>query len=445
MLRNLTFMTNRGRLQTKEQKDPTKNSAVVLATIPDELIYPLSMHIGKASEPVVAVGDHILRGTLLAKASSFVSANIYSSVSGQVVAIEDRPTDKGMAPCIVIRNDKEDKRVQSFDAPGIDSSPEEIIEAVTKAGIVGMGGAAFPTGVKLSPPPGKIIDTLIINGAECEPYSTSDHRLMLEESDKLLEGIHLLSRLYPELKHIYLVLENNKMDAYRKLKTEIRNLQSNLDITLRTFRALYPTGAEKVLIKRLTNREVPPAGLPADVHCLVVNVSTTVAVRQAVMEGEALMERIITVTGDLIKDKKNLLVQIGTPLDSLIKDCGGFTADVSKILLGGPMMGRPVSNLQIPVTKAVTTITVLTEKETAVENRSACIMCAECINVCPVNLQPILISEAYERGDIDSAEKLGAKDCIECGNCTYICPAKIPLLDNIRKAKDAIKAREEES
>lgn len=440
MLRHIGFMTNRGRIHTKDAKDRTRQRPIEPATIPDELIYPLSMHIGAPAEAQVEIGDQVKRGQLIAKAASHVSANIYASVSGEIVSIEDRPTDKNIGPCIVIRNNKQDETADPLTAPGLDADADAIIECVQAAGIVGMGGAAFPTSVKLNPPPGMTIDTLVINGAECEPYSTSDHRVMLEYSDELIEGIDLISRLYPDLRRVYIVVEDNKADAIKKLR---RQISDRSDITVYVLPSLYPTGAEKMLIKELTGREVPSGGLPADVHTILVNVSTVRAVRRAVVLGEPLMDRIVSVSGNAIKEPRNLLVRIGTPVESMIIDCGGLTAAADKILLGGPMMGRPLTDVSVPVTKAITAITVLSPEQTELGTRTACIMCSECLNVCPVNLQPILISEAYERGQIEKARQLGAMDCIECGNCSYICPAKIPLLDNIRKAKAAIKAEEE--
>lgn len=434
---NFSLMTRRGRIQVKEAKERTRGRPIVPASIPDELIFPLAMHIGAAATAVVEVGDFVKRGQLIAEASSFISSNIFASVSGQVTAIEERPTDKGMATAIVIQNDHKDEMAAPLPIPGPDAKAEQIIEAVRQAGIVGMGGAAFPTAVKLKPPPEMTIDTLIINGSECEPYSTSDHRVMLEFTDEIIEGIEISSRLYPDLKNIFIVVENNKADAVKKLRALTKDKPQ---IQVKSFSSLYPTGAEKSLITRLTGREVGPGALPADVHSIVLNVSTIRAVRRAVILGEPLIDRVVSITGDAVKDAKNLLARIGTPIESLIQDCGGLEGDVDKIILGGPMMGRPLKHEATALTKSITSITVLGPKDTKVGERQACIMCSECLNVCPVNLQPILISEAYERGQIEEAKALGAMDCIECGNCSYICPSKIPILDNIRKAKSAIRA-----
>lgn len=437
---NFTLMTNRGRVRLKEAKAQTRDRPIIDASVPDELIFPLSMHIGAPAKPLVDVGDTVKRGQQIAEAASFVSAHIYSSVSGTVTAIEDRPSDKGMTASIVVRNDHQDLAAAPLPAPGLDAKPDQIIEAVRAAGIVGMGGAAFPTSVKLKPPPEMSIDTLVINGAECEPYSSSDHRVMLEFSDEIIEGIEICSRLYPDLKHIFIAIENNKRDAIKRLKMLTKNRPM---IQVKAFSSLYPTGAEKTLITRLTKREIGPGALPADVHTIVVNVSTVRAVRRAVVLGEPLMDRVVSITGSAVSQAQNLLARIGTPIESLIQDCGGLEGEVDKIILGGPMMGRPMKHEATPLTKSITSVIALSAKETEQGSRTPCIMCSECLNVCPVNLQPILISEAYERGRIDDAKSLGAMDCIECGNCSYICPSKIPLLDNIRKAKAAIRAAAE--
>ena len=263
---------------------------------------------------------------------------------------------------------------------------------------------------------------------------------MLEFSDEIIEGIEICSRLYPDLKHIFIAIENNKRDAIKRLKMLTKNRPM---IQVKAFSSLYPTGAEKTLITRLTKREIGPGALPADVHTIVVNVSTVRAVRRAVVLGEPLMDRVVSITGSAVSQAQNLLARIGTPIESLIQDCGGLEGEVDKIILGGPMMGRPMKHEATPLTKSITSVIALSAKETEQGSRTPCIMCSECLNVCPVNLQPILISEAYERGRIDDAKSLGAMDCIECGNCSYICPSKIPLLDNIRKAKAAIRAAAE--
>lgn len=434
------FMGKHGGSHPKANKERTSHVPITTAKVPKELVFPVSMHIGAPAKPVVEVGQKVKIGTLLAEAGGFVSAPVHSSVSGKVTAIEKRPTLNGSADCIVVENDGMDTFEESIKERDEITDAKEILEIIRNAGIVGMGGAAFPTSVKLDPPEGSVIDTLIINGAECEPYSTSDHRVMLEQSEEIIKGIGVARHLFPKLKNIYVAIEDNKPDAIEAMRNVSKVFD---DIEVRPLRTMYPRGSEKNLIKDLTGREVRPGGLPLEVRCVLMNVSTTRAVYRAVKFGEPLYQRVVSVSGTPVENPKNLLVRVGTPVETLLEECGGFKESVHKLLSGGPMMGRALSDVRVPVIKAMTAITALTEKEAKIGEESDCIMCSECINVCPVNLQPILISEAYKRGDIEAAQKLGAMDCIECGNCSYICPSKIPLLDNIRDAKAAIKAQQE--
>ena len=434
------FMGKHGGSHPKENKERTSHVPITSAKVPQELVFPVSMHIGAPAKPVVEVGQEVKIGTLLAEAGGFVSAPIHSSVSGKVTAIEKRPTLNGPADCIIVENDGLDTFEESIKEREDITDAKKILEIIRNAGIVGMGGAAFPTSVKLDPPKGSVIDTLIINGAECEPYSTSDHRVMLEQSEEIVKGIEVARYLFPKLKNIYVAIEDNKPDAIEAMRNASKDFD---DIEVRPLRTMYPRGSEKNLIKDLTGREVRPGGLPLEVRCVLMNVSTTRAVYRAVKLGEPLYQRVVSVSGTPVENPRNLLVRVGTPVESLLEECGGLKESVYKILSGGPMMGRALPDIRVPIIKAMTAITALTEKEAETGEESDCIMCSECINVCPVNLQPILISEAYKRGDIDAAQKLGAMDCIECGNCSYICPSKIPLLDNIRDAKAAIKAQQE--
>lgn len=434
------FMGKHGGSHPKENKERTSHIPITAVKAPKELIFPVSMHIGAPAKPVVEVGQKVKVGTLLAEAGGFVSAPIHSSVSGEVIAIEKRPTLNGQADCIIVENDGLDTFEASIKEREDISDAKEILQIIRDAGIVGMGGAAFPTSVKLDPPKESVIDTLIINGAECEPYSTSDHRVMVEHSEEIIKGIGVARNLFPKLQNIYVAIEDNKPDAIEAMRNASKDFD---DIEVKPLRTMYPRGSEKNLIKDLTGREVRPGGLPLEVRCVLMNVSTTRAVYRAVKFAEPLYQRVVSVSGAPVENPKNLLVRIGTPVETLLEECGGFNESVHKLLSGGPMMGRALLDVRVPVIKAMTAITALTEKEAKIGEESDCIMCSECINVCPVSLQPILISEAYKRGDIEAAKKLGAMDCIECGNCSYICPSKIPLLDNIRDAKAAIKAQQE--
>lgn len=426
---------------TEERKERTEHKAIVDAPLSDTMIYPLNMHIGKPAEPIVEVGEQVKMGQLIAEKQGFVSANIYATVSGTVEAIKEMPSMHGQNKAIVIQNDFKDTPAPLLVEPHQNLTPQEKLALVEKAGIVGMGGATFPTHVKLSPPKEKQIDTLIINGAECETYSTADHRLMIESADEIIAGVKELLSLFP-IKQTYIAIETNVHDSVEALK---RAIGDDSRIKIKELETIYPQGAEKRLIKMLVNREVPSGGLPLDVHTIVANVSTVRAVYLAIQKGLPLLERITTLTGEPIKDPKNFRVRIGTPIQVLIDASGGFVSKTGKMLHGGPMMGKPITSGQVPITKGTSVISFLPKEEVKEDERTPCIKCAECLNVCPVNLQPILISNAYEKGDIEEAERLGAMDCIDCGNCSFICPANIPLLDNIRQAKTEIKARKEKA
>lgn len=436
-----SFMRKQGGSHPEEKKERTRQLQIEEATVPKVLIFPVSMHIGAPAKPIVEVGNQVKAGEMIAEAGGFISANIYSSVSGEVIAIEKRPSASGDVDSIIIKNDYEYTQGEPIVEPGKskEMSTDDIIETVRKAGIVGMGGATFPTAVKLSPPPGMTIDTLIINGAECEPYSTSDNRVMIEHADEIVEGIQVIRKLFPKLKKVYIGIEDNKPEALKSMRKATEGMRN---IVVQPLKTMYPQGSEKGLIQTMTGREVPPGGLPAEVRCVVMNTSTIRACYRACEFGEPLIERIVSVSGTPITKPKNLRVKIGTPMDSLIEDCGGFSEVPGKVLSGGPMMGKPVSDLGVSIIKGTTAITVLTPEEANEGEEKDCIMCSECLNVCPVSLQPILISDAFDRGNLQKAKELGAMDCIECGNCSFICPSKIPLLDNIRAAKAAIKEQE---
>ncbi|SEO41118.1 electron transport complex protein RnfC [Amphibacillus marinus] len=438
----MLFQFNRKRegAYTEERKSRTEHRPIEEATVPEYLMFPLAMHIGAPAKPTVEEGDYVKLGQLIAEKDGFISANIYASVSGKVIDISDQPTVHGKGPCITIKNDYKDVRAEPLFKQGEELSQKAKLALIEQAGIVGMGGATFPTSVKLSPPPGKEIDTLIINGAECESYSTSDHRLMVEYAEGLIEGIRVLVEVLP-VKKAYIAIESNAHESVAVMKKAIIEHDH---IEIRELETIYPQGSEKNLIKTLTGREVPPGGLPADVHTVVANVATTYAVYEAVRLGRPLTKRVTTVSGEPIKEAKNLWVRIGTPINHLIDECDGFQSSPGKMIHGGPMMGRPLTSGQVPITKGSSVITFLEKGDIVPAERTPCIQCSECLNVCPISLQPIMISNAYENGDIDEAEKLGAMDCIDCGNCSYICPSKIPLLENIRSAKSAIRARKED-
>lgn len=416
--------------------NPNKNRTIGLMTedgpLVDEYIFPVSMHIGAPAKPIVEVGQIVKKGQKIAEAEGKISANIHSSISGEVIAIEKRPTLNGSADCIVIKNDyketvEEDEALNQL----------SFIEKISAAGIVGMGGATFPTNVKFEPPKQNRIDTLILNGSECEPYITADTRAMIEFSEEIMEGVRLILDEMPSIKNVYIGIESHSREAIIQMKSASEKMDN---VHVRTLKTQYPQGAEKVLIKNLTGREVPSSKLPAEVGCLVLNVVTVRAIYNAIVHKLPSIERIVTVSGNGINDPKNLLVKIGTPVKALLEACHFDEDNTQKILNGGPMMGKTMTDLNVPITKGTNGLLALVSDDLKEQEQTACIMCSECLNVCPVNLQPILISETAVKGLFDYSSQLGAMDCIECGNCTYICPAKIPLLENIRHAKTNIKA-----
>ncbi|WP_440897389.1 electron transport complex subunit RsxC [Amphibacillus sp. Q70] len=434
------LMRKREGVYNEDRKERTENRPIEEATVPEYLVFPLAMHIGAPAEPTVEKGDKVKVGTLIAEKAGFISANVHSSISGEVIDISDQPTIKGIAPCITIKNDYKDLEEPPLYSEDEELSVDQMIEIIEKAGVVGMGGATFPTSVKLSPPAEKTIDTLIINGAECEPYSTADHRLMVDHAKELIDGVRILVDIL-SVGTVHIALESNTHDSVEEMKKILDKVDHINIVELET---IYPQGSEKNLIKKLTDREVPAGGLPVDVHTVVVSVATTLAIYEAIRSRRPTVKRITTITGEPIQEPKNLLVRVGTPINHLIEECQGFRSKPGKVIHGGPMMGIPIKSGRIPVTKGTSVITFLEKEEAVRSERTPCIQCAECLNVCPVSLQPILISQAYENGDIEEAERLGAMDCIDCGNCSYICPSKIPLLDNIRSAKKEIRARQEE-
>lgn len=415
-------------------KERTVNSPITKAEGTSILIFPMSMHIGAPAQPVVEVGDKVKVGTMIGEGQGFVSAHVHSSVSGEVVSIEDRNINGKMVPSIIIKNDFKYNEEPPFAQAGDTNDPATIRSLIRKAGIAGMGGAVFPTDVKVTPGDEAKIDTIILNGAECEPYATSDHRMMVEYADEIIEGLQVIDALF-DVDNVYIGLEDDSMEAAKALEKAAKGYEK---VQVKVVPSKYPQGSEKQLIELTTGRQVPSGGLPAEVGCLVSNVGTFRQVYHAVRRGKPMVERVTTISGTPIQAPKNLLVRIGTQIDDLIGQVGGFSEPPRKVINGGPMMGQAIQDGATPIMKGTTHVSFMTAEEVDEQERVDCIRCAECLNVCPVSLQPILISNAYERGDIERAAELGAMDCIECGNCSFICPSKIPLLANIRKAKAAI-------
>ena len=409
--------------------------------VPERVFVPLSQHIGAPCEATVSPADRVKKGDRVGQATGFVSVNVHASISGVVKSVGPFPHPLGRPlPAVEIESDGEDRWTDALnpheDYMGL--SPEELKEIIRDMGIVGMGGAAFPTHVKLSPPKEKSIDTFIINGAECEPYLTADHRLMLEEPENIIEGARIAMRSLGVNRGI-IAIESNKPDAIEK----IRGLTEDIpELEVGALRVRYPQGAEKQLIKTLLNREVPfSGGLPMDVGVIVQNVGTLSAIYRAVRFGIPLIERVTTVTGSGVREPKNLRARIGTPIKALIETCGSFSTDVGKVIIGGPMMGVSQYSLEVPVVKG--TSGILVQPLTEVEEVAAhpCIRCGSCIRACPIRLMPTILAVFAQRDMLEEAERYDVVDCIECGCCSYVCPARIPLVQLLRYAKAEVLAR----
>ncbi|MFH1847719.1 MAG: electron transport complex subunit RsxC [Candidatus Omnitrophota bacterium] len=417
-------------------KKLSRGKAIKQAPLPDEVFIPLAQHTGAPCEPAVKKGDLVKTGQLIAKSDKFISGFIHSSISGSVTAVKNSPHPVlGGCKAIVIKSDGKDERVE-MDAGGA------VKDMVRRAGIVGMGGAAFPTHVKLSPPAGKTMDTFILNGVECEPYLSCDHRLMLERPKEILEGAMLIMDALG-LKKCIVGIEANKPDAIEAMGSAILGFKnSGCDFQVVSLGVKYPQGAEKQLIKALVNREVPAGGLPFDVGVMVNNVGTALAVYEAVKLKKPLYERVVTVTGNIVKEPQNLLVRIGTPVRDLIRFCGGTTKDIGKIIMGGPMMGIALHTQDAPVIKGTSGILVLSGEEADKRSWDPCIRCGKCVDVCPAGIVPAHLGICAESEDFKAAQLYDPFDCIECGACAYVCPSLRPLVQWIKWTKMRLRGTE---
>jgi len=435
----MATLTFKGGIHPYDGKDLSKQKPIAEAMPTDEMIYPLVQHIGAPAVPIVAVGDRVLANQKIAEAGGFVSANIFSSVSGTVKAIEKRRVINGdMADCIVITNDNMFEYAEPIPVKPIsEMTKEEVIGIIKEAGIVGMGGAGFPTHVKLSPKEPDKISYVIANCAECEPYLTSDYRRMIEEPEKLVAGLKIILCLFDHARGI-LAVEDNKPDAIKRLK-ELTIDEPRIEV--KALKTKYPQGSERQLIYAATGRAINSTMLPADAGCVVDNVDTIVAIYHAVIEGQPLTERIITVTGDAIRFPQNYKVKCGTLYSSLVEEAGGFKdAYPEKIISGGPMMGVSLFDTNVPTTKISSALLCMKKDDVKEAKPTNCINCGMCVEACPSRLIPSRLADYSEHGDKDNYQLYNGMECVECGSCSYVCPAKRHLCQSIRTMRKQILA-----
>jgi len=437
-MKGLTF--KRG-IHPNYHKEATSGLMIQKMLPGKELVFPMSQHIGAPCTPIVKKGDYVSVGDKIGEANGFVSAPVHSSVSGIVKAVEMHMTLKGIKEtCVIVENDglytRGEQMKPHLKGQEVPLTKEELIEAVKVAGIVGLGGAAFPTHVKLSTPKDKKVEFILINGAECEPYLTSDHRVMLERGEEVIGGLKILLHVYKEAKGI-IGIEDNKMDAYEHMK----QLAKGTSIEVKLLHTKYPQGSEKHLIAALTTREVPSGKLPIEVGCIVHNIDSVGAIYRAVTRGEPVLSRIVTISGKGVKKPCNLEVKTGTSFREVLEYAQVDWEQSVKIIAGGPMMGTAISDVDVPVMKGTSAILCFTKEEVGLEAASNCIRCGKCVNVCPMGLVPSALQKSAIHGHYDEFIKQNGMDCIECGCCAYICPAKREIVQSIRSAKAAIRSK----
>ena len=431
------ILTFKGGVHPYDGKELSKNSPVVKYLPKGDMVYPLSQHIGAPAAAIVQKGDHVLAGQKIADAAGFVSSPIHSSVSGTVKGIEPRLTATGsMVNSIIIENDQQYESVEFTPARLEDLSKEEILARIKEGGVVGMGGAGFPTQVKLAPKEPDKIDHILVNGAECEPYLTSDYRRMLDDSEKLIEGLRVMLKLFDNAKG-YICIEDNKPDCIAKLKEMVKDIPR---IEVAELMTKYPQGGERQLIYAITGRAINSKMLPADAGCIVDNVETIIAVYNAVKNGQPVLKRISTVTGDAVKNPSNILYSIGTSYQELVDAAGGFKSQPEKIISGGPMMGFAMFSLDIPTTKTSSSILCFTHDEVAAFEPQACINCGRCVEACPEQLIPSRLAKFGLRGQMDEFEKWHGLECIECGSCSFACPSRRQVAQPIKTMKKLVLA-----
>lgn len=440
MALNFTF---KGGLHVPDEKTLTENKAIEKAQSPKTVYVSLHQHVGASCKPLVKKGDTVKIGQKIGDTDASLSAPVHASISGVVKGIEKFYTTEGWnTDCIVIESDGEENYEEPISNKNLDDLSDEEIEAVIReAGIVGMGGAGFPTAVKFITSKDANIDSIILNGSECEPYLTCDHRVMVEKAEKIIDGLEIMLKYFSGAKG-YIGIEDNKMDAIEVLK-EASKGHDNVEVV--SLKTKFPQGDSYRMVDAILKRKVTQNGRCKDAQTVVNNVGTAIAISEAVREGKPLYERVITITGNGVKTPKNLMVKIGTSVGDLIEQCGGFNGTPGKILAGGPMTGTSLFTLDSPVVKDTTGIVVLTEEEVEKNKPTPCIRCAKCIEVCPVYLEPLTISANALRDRFEEAEELNALSCIECGSCSYICPSKRPLTESIVHAKKEINKKRKKS
>lgn len=428
--------TFKGGAHPYDGKKMSRECPIEILNPGDTLVYPLSQHIGAMAKPLVKAGDRVLVGQKIAEKGGFISANIHSSVSGTVKAIEKRlVATGGMVDSIIVENDgMYEEAAPIFSGNPDELSKDEIIKIIEEAGIVGMGGAGFPTNVKLSPKNADIIDSIIVNGAECEPYLTSDYRRMVEQTDKLVKGLKIVLKIFPDAKG-YFGIEDNKPEAIEALLKATENEDRIEVVPLKT---KYPQGGERSMIYAVTGRKINSKMLPADVGCIVHNVDTIYAIYNAVYNGKPLIERIVTITGDAVRTPKNFQVRIGTSFRELIDAAGGFTTEPEKNISGGPMMGFSFFNIDVPVVKGSSSLLAFIKDDVSHEEPSACIRCGRCAAACPEHLLPMKLAALAGQNEPEEFKKLGGMECVECGCCSYVCPAKRQVTQSVRSMKKLI-------
>ena len=433
----MSVLTFKGGVHPYSGKEYTKNKAID-EYFPENglFVIPLSQHIGSPATPIVKVGDRVLVNQKIGEESGFISANVHSSVSGIVKAIDNRKVANGnKVPCIIIENDGLYEKTNSMDNENyLEFSKEEKLELIKEAGIVGMGGAGFPTHVKLSPPKPENIDYIIVNGAECEPYLTSDYRRMLENPEIIVEGLKIVLSLFDNAKGI-IAVEDNKLDAIVRLRKCVSK-ENNIEV--KTLFTKYPQGGERSLIYATTKRCLDSSKLPADIGCIVHNIDTIYAIYNAVVKNLPLTTRVVTITGDAVRYPGNYIVPVGADIKQFIDDTGEFKDKAEKIISGGPMMGMALHDLNIPVTKGTSAILMFKKDEVSACKPSNCINCGRCVNACPSRIIPSRLAKAADKNNEDEFLRLNGLECIECGSCSYICPAKRQLTQSIKTMKKNI-------